>query len=354
MAPTAPARLAWIEAFRGVAASAVVLYHVARHFDANYDMASLKALFQFGHAGVDLFFVISGFVILFVHAGDSGRPERVRHYVERRLTRVLPIYWIAVALMIAKRWAGGHGTPLGDIARAALPVPIFADPLLGVAWTLQYESVFYVAFAVLILNRTAGVTVMAAWLAFIAVAAVWIDASALPEAFWQSYNLEFFAGMAVAYRLRNGNPRRYKAALAAGIVLFAAAAIAEDLGWMDGYGIFARFAYGLPSALIVMGGAESSRRDWPPVPFILRMLGAASYSIYLFHFIFIGILWQVWQATGLDRAIPPAISFGLFSSGAVVAGILISRQVEYPLMRLIRGFSARFLLRKSTGADVLG
>jgi peptidoglycan/LPS O-acetylase OafA/YrhL len=61
-----PAKLGWVEAYRGIAATAVVLYHTARHFDKNYGIPALESVFQFGHAGVDLFFVISGFIILFV------------------------------------------------------------------------------------------------------------------------------------------------------------------------------------------------------------------------------------------------------------------------------------------------
>jgi exopolysaccharide production protein ExoZ len=315
----------------------VVLYHVARHFDANYDMRALKALFQFGHAGVDLFFVISGFIILFVHFNDIGRPEQMGRYAGRRLTRVLPVYWIALTLTICRKWAGGHGTPLGDLAWAIIPLPIIADPVLGVAWTLQYEFVFYLAFCVLILNRAAGLGVIILWLAAVVAAATSAGITSVPEAYWGISNLEFFAGMAVAYRLRNSGVQHYKTALAAGIVLFAIASVTEDLGWMDGYGAFARLAYGLPSALIVLGSAEASRRGSLRVPSILRTLGGASYSVYLFHFTLIGIFWQSWLATGLDKTVPPAIGFVVFVSGAIAAGVAISRLIEYPLMRFVRG-----------------
>jgi exopolysaccharide production protein ExoZ len=314
----------------------VVLYHVARHFDANYDIRSLKALFQFGHAGVDLFFVISGFIILFVHFDDLSKPERLRRYAGRRLTRVLPVYWIALALTICRKWAGGHPTPLGNIAWEIVPLPIFVDPVLGVAWTLQYEFVFYLAFGVMILNRAAGLGVMAIWLAVVMTAATSAGLATVPEAYWGISNLEFFVGMAVAYRLRSSSVRQYKTVLVAGIALFAIAGFSEDLGWMDGYGAFARLAYGLPSGLIVLGSAEASRRGSLRVPSILRTLGGASYSVYLFHFILIGIFWQSWLATGLDKTVPPAIGFVVFASGAIAAGVAISRLIEYPLMRFIR------------------
>ena len=60
-----------------MAATAVVFYHAARHLNKIYGVPALMCVFQFGHAGVDLFFVISGFIILFVHYDDIGRPERL-------------------------------------------------------------------------------------------------------------------------------------------------------------------------------------------------------------------------------------------------------------------------------------
>ena len=119
MTSVSPAKLGWIEAYRGIAATAVVVYHTARHFDKNYGIPGLESVFQFGHAGVDLFFVISGFIILFVHFDDIGRPDRIGHYLSRRLTRLLPAYWVAVALTIAALQLGGHSTAPGDIARSS-------------------------------------------------------------------------------------------------------------------------------------------------------------------------------------------------------------------------------------------
>ena len=123
MTTAPPERLPWIDACRGIAATAVVLYHTARHFDKNYALPALKGVFQFGHAGVDLFFVLSGFIILFVHFDDIGRPQRIQRYVERRLTRVLPAYWVAVAITIGLSLAGGHSIALSDMAWSIMPLP---------------------------------------------------------------------------------------------------------------------------------------------------------------------------------------------------------------------------------------
>jgi peptidoglycan/LPS O-acetylase OafA/YrhL len=78
---TIPWRLGGIEALRGLAAISVIFYHVSRHVNQAFGTPGLVAAFQAGHAGVELFFVISGFIILFVHGQDSGRPRRLGHYI---------------------------------------------------------------------------------------------------------------------------------------------------------------------------------------------------------------------------------------------------------------------------------
>jgi peptidoglycan/LPS O-acetylase OafA/YrhL len=343
--------LGWVEASRGFAATAVVIYHVVRHFNKNYGLPILEHVVQFGHAGVDLFFVLSGFIILFVHYDDIGKPDRIKRYFERRLTRILPAYWVAVTLTIAMVLAGGHLVSLKDVALAILPIPISSEPIVGVAWTLQYEFVFYAMFAVLIFNRRVGIALMLGWLTVIVVSAVWTITLPVPEALYGLFSVEFFAGMAVAYRLRQGSLSNYKIALAAGMVLFAGFAVVEDLGWMDGYGLFARVAYGGACALVILGAAEASRAGFGSVPLILKTLGSASYSLYLFQFVFIGLAWKIWQSVRLDTMFSPLIGCLLFSVVTVVGGIAGSRLVEYPLMGRVRVMIDGPRIRKASVAS---
>lgn len=345
-----PGKLTGIEAGRGIAAVAVVLYHAARHIDKNHATPALLSLFQFGHAGVDLFFVISGFIILFVHLDDIGRPPRLGHYISRRFTRIMPVYWIALAVTVGLSVANGHPFPsLPNLAWSASLLPSHAEPLLGIAWTLQYEVVFYAVFCILILSRVAGMAILLAWLAAIVAAGIGPAPSAIPHSLFALYNLEFLAGMLAAYWLRNHHLPAPRATLTAGTALFAIAAVAENAGLLNGYGDLARLAYGLPSALIVIGTAEASRQGLLAVPGFLRGLGAASYSIYLFQFVFIGIAWKLSLATGLDRLLPPAVIFVLLAASGVAGGVLISRTVEYPLIQLARGRRRKLRVGTATG-----
>ena len=174
-------RLSGIEALRGIAATAVVFSHAARHVDKAFGAPGLITAFQAGHAGVDLFFVLSGFIILFVHRRDIGQPGRLQHYLGRRFNRVMPLYWLVLALTIGMSVAGRHDAPsLPWLLWSAALLPSLSEPLLGIAWTLQFEVVFYAAFAVLIVSRGAGLALLAVWFAWIVAAALGLDSTGVP------------------------------------------------------------------------------------------------------------------------------------------------------------------------------
>ena len=334
-------KLNGIEAARGIAATFVVLYHAARHLNKIYVTPVLMSVFQFGHAGIDLFFVISGFIILFVHYDDIGRPVRLRRYIGRRLSRILPIYWVALALTIILSLGGGHGLPpLIDVAWSALLLPSHAEPLLGIAWTLQFEIVFYTIFCIVIVNRMLGVTVLALWLCWIVLTKFDVSMGGeVPPSLYGVYNIEFFCGMAVAYWLRNRTVLFPKPILLMGVILFAGTGIAENTGLIDGYADMSRLIYGPAAALIVLGAAAAGRGGLMTVPIWLQTLGTASYSIYLFQFVFIGVLWKLWLVLRFADTLPDIASFPVLAIAGVAGGIAMSRLVEYPLMGLIRRIS---------------
>ena len=136
--------------------------------------------------------------------------------------------------------------------------------------------------------------------------------------------------------------------LVAGVILFIATGVVEGMGLLDGYADYSRLAYGVPSAMIILGAAEAGRARKLAIPAPLRVLGFASYSIYLFQFVFIGICWQVWLRTGLDRWVPHVASFPLLAIAGVGGGILMSRWVEHPLICLVRGTNGKTITAKST------
>lgn len=332
-----PAKLLSIELARGVAAIIVVLYHAARHLDKSVGFPLGKQAFQFGHAGVDFFFVISGFIILHVHGDDLGRPDRLGHYASRRFTRIYPIYWVILALTVALALLSGR-VP-SDVAWAATLLPTRGEPLVGVAWTLQHEIIFYAIFAVLIMHRRFGMILLGSWLAVIILAQVGQSVGLMPI-FVSAYNLEFFMGMAAAAWLQRDVVVHPHTLLLAGLWFFGVAAAAEVAGLFDGYAPAARLVYGLSSALVVVGLVAGERSGRFSAASAVPWLGRASYSIYLFHLSFIGLADKLWNRAGLGDWVWGGYAFIVVAG--IGGGVLVSRLVEYPLMRFFRRLPGYF------------
>jgi peptidoglycan/LPS O-acetylase OafA/YrhL len=93
-------KLSGVQTARGVAALTVVLYHATRALSLPQYLGYIPFgnSLGFGHAGVDFFFVLSGFIIMHAHTADIGRPERLYRYMWRRVTRIYPIYWVVTLI----------------------------------------------------------------------------------------------------------------------------------------------------------------------------------------------------------------------------------------------------------------
>jgi exopolysaccharide production protein ExoZ len=315
-------KLSGIEALRGLAASAVVLYHAARYVRRTCDWNLAEKLFQFGHAGVDLFFVISGFVILYAHYDDLGRPNRIAHYAQRRFTRVLPVYWVALLITIA---LSRHLHSSSDLFWSFTLLPHQGNPILGIAWTLKYEVAFYTIFAILILNRIAGIAILGAWLGLVIAGNVFGWGGGDFAQLYNPFCFEFFLGMGAAFAVKENLVPNSAVLLSLGLLLLSGTILLEVTNILDGYSGWARLAYGIPSAIIV---AECT--SWMRIPSVLNVFGKASYSIYLFQFVFIGIVGKIIAGA------TPSIAFAVLSGVGIGGGIVASRYIEFPLIRLVR------------------
>ncbi|MGL4420416.1 MAG: acyltransferase family protein, partial [Gemmataceae bacterium] len=88
-----------VQALRGLACLFVVLYHVAGWEQLVWPRIPVFGFYRyFGFAGVDLFFVLSGFIITHAHWKQIGQPRHLPTYLYRRLSRIYPVYWLALGL----------------------------------------------------------------------------------------------------------------------------------------------------------------------------------------------------------------------------------------------------------------
>ena len=260
-------KLRSIQALRAVAACAVVVLHAVHHIDAPIDRAG------FGAAGVDLFFVISGFIIANVAQGRGAGD-----FLRDRLWRIYPLWWVAVLPWLFM-------VPRGPISVASSVTlwPIYTGgyylPVLEVGWTLSFELLFYLGMALAIATRAA---VPLALYAMFLVGAL-ATSSPLLHFIGSPMALEFLMGIAIARM-----PRRVGFGLFVpiGLALFAltSPAIGEVGASLGSAGALWRaLEWGCPAALIVWGALSLERLFEHGLFDVPVKIGDASYSIYLFH-----------------------------------------------------------------------
>jgi exopolysaccharide production protein ExoZ len=316
-----------IQVLRGFAALAVVVYHSAGATNKYSDFSAPGELFTYGKHGVDLFFVISGFVIYHASSGVSAG-----EFATKRLKRIAPLYWL---LTLAACAFVGVGTMSDQLSAqrviSSLTFTSFAAgrmPLVYVGWTLEYELYFYAVTAICLALSAAP------WAAGIAFLSTMITFGALLKpthslaAFaTNSIMLEFLAGVLLAqlWRDRPGRVELLSFSIACAAVLLAAD--------------FSRLALMLGASALVAAAVWFSRSAPRP----LVQIGNASYSIYLVQVFAIPVVAKVVQRLAPHHH--PYALITLASVAALFAGLLWYRFVERPLLLALNTISVPTGLR---------
>ncbi|HWW27326.1 MAG TPA: acyltransferase [Caulobacter sp.] len=338
---SAPVRqpLTTIQAGRGVASLLVVLFHLTKtifNTPQYWPQGILGNVFLFGHAGVNFFFVLSGFIIFHAHASDLGKPELLGRYAWRRATRIYPPYLLVLAVIVVAyamipSLNTAPPTPT-ELTASILLVGPNDRPPLAVAWTLFHEIAFYAVFAVAIINVRAGVIVGAIWALACAVSLFtpWKEAYPL-----NPLNLLFGFGIVARILVDRQIPG---AVWLAGV----GAALFIGLGLEEVYhpiftGEVRHLLYGAASFLLIVGMARAEFSGRMSAPKWLTFLGDASFSIYLVHYPALSVFAKVFTKLPL----PPIVSFGFMAIGCLAAGSVFYLVVEKPLVRLLNPKTAK-------------
>lgn len=254
-----------IEGCRAIAAILVVFHHAGANIAEPrfYDQIVLNGLLRYLYAGVDFFFVLSGFIIAWMHWSDLGRPERLRRYALRRVLRIYPPYWglllpLVTLYLLVPSIGDPHYRDIGNIVASFALVPYPTPPVIGVAWTLVHEMIFYALFGVVIATGSRGVWLLPAWGALIVAAQAMAPLPFPASIVLSPFNLEFLLGIAAAVWLKGRVVPRPALVAAAGALSFAVLVLAG--GHLPEAQIVLRLAFGIPSALVVLGLVELERQ----------------------------------------------------------------------------------------------
>lgn len=336
-----------IEAARALAALAVVLFHAANLMRVEHlsGHTGLGGFFDFGYVGVDFFFVLSGFIITYVHYRDIGRIERIPSYLWRRFSRIYPIYWVILLLVIGitttARLAMGKG-PGWEIGFSDFTGTVFLlmsedkPKYVGVAWSLQYEIVFYVAFCFLLVNARLGFVIYLAWAGYVFALALNLVQIELPFHLGNAHCLEFLFGVAVGAVARRYDLRASTPLLIVALFAFATAVVFELYGPYGRHSEQGRIVLGFASAAVLMMLVSLENKNTLDTPDWLARIGSVSYSIYLGHIIFINLTYMALLKLGLYHSLPEILIFSTAVFVALGVTILIGLHVELPLVHFLK------------------
>jgi peptidoglycan/LPS O-acetylase OafA/YrhL len=334
-------KLPLIQVLRAVAALAVALHH------AQYDGVLLAKATGLAFepltwlpwsAGVDLFFVISGFIMVHASRDLFGRRDSVATFLARRIARIVPLYWAvsALYLMLALAAPSLLNSAILEpwpVAASFLFVPFerpdgLVQPLYSLGWTLNYEMFFYGLFALVIMQpRRKALTLLAGLLAALATLGAVADLPQ-PVAFWtDGIILEFAFGLLLGHMRAEGV--RLGRMVRAGVAVCGLLILACDL---TALGVPRFLAWGLPAACLIAAAAlgEGTSVRTRSVH-RATALGDASYALYLLH------PFAVRGGRALVTTLGVAELFGVWGYIGVVllasiaAALMVHRLVEKPV-----------------------
>jgi len=317
------------------------LFHIDRKYSGD---PILPDTFLFGMAGVDLFFVISGFIMVYItRQWTGGSWRRLPEFLFARAARIYPLYWIVslVVLIIYlirpdAVFSATPGTP--DFFKSFLLWPDTVSPLLEVGWTLVHEMSFYLIFAlILILPPSRRLWGLWVWgLGVVLGYSVGMSAKN-PELaiLFSPLSLEFILGGLIAHWAYRETPitvSPHVLIIIAGLLFIMAIG---RLGHFPNDPLIRTLFLALPAAMLVLACLLRDQRRLV-CPRILVSLGDWSYSLYLTHILILSLAGRLWSMVRIDGPLDNVIALVFIAIAAVGVSALTYRYIEHPLVNAAR------------------
>ncbi len=356
-----------LDGIRGVAVLAVLLFHYGGgNRSANALVRFVAHVFKAGWAGVTLFFVLSGFLITGILWDSFGRPHWTRNFYARRALRILPLYFLSLAIVLAgAAWAGTLHPALARIwifalflqnmpHLSALASEIPSPFMVFHLWSIAVEEQFYLLWPFLLVlsntRRSAVRLCLAVFvLSFLFRVVIW---TTLPNPLdlWQflltrAGELSLGGALAILYRGTRW-PVVQRWAVPAALASLAAFILSSILAGTADLTNRTQLLLGLPAitvfctALIALALRPGTIQRLMSAAW-LRRIGALSYGIYIFHVLLGNIFRAIAEALCHSRGETAVLAaqFVLVTAGSIAAAWLSFRLFEQPILRLKDRFS---------------
>jgi exopolysaccharide production protein ExoZ len=339
--------LVGVQVLRGVAAMLVVLAHATQMVQGRLGFGEIL---HFGASGVDIFFPISGFVMVITTYKHWGKAGVALDFLARRLIRIVPLYWAATLLKLLATLALPALTsyPVLDawhVTASFLFLPAWnadhlAFPLLPVGWTLNFEMFFYALFTIVLSLRLRPVWWLGAILLFFSVAP-------MPEgmgpfaALAEPMLMEFWAGMLIGWATLTGHKLPAGSGWACMAAAFVALAVSQVLPESTAFA-YRLWVWGFPGCVALLSVIalepvfSKHLAGWP------QRVGDASYAIYLSHGFVLPVVGVAFSKLGLAGQAWGLVAIAAGCAVSAVAGVFVHKVLERPVTRwLTRLFRER-------------
>ena len=337
-----------IQGLRGSAVLLVVFTHMlpteAKY--AKYDFV-VPEFFSIGASGVDLFFLISGFVMVSVTRSAFQSEKAIQKFLYHRIARIYPLYWfyssiILCVYLIQPSFVNSSQGNQVNILASFLLLPQNLLPLVNVGWTLIHEMYFYIAFAMLLfLPRKYLLAELLAWSGIILVGSLYFFGSnnAFLRIYLNPLTFEFIVGCMLGMRYFSrplkGNP---------GVIAFVAVAV-----WGVGYYLFREatgnevpfgwtrvLVFGFPAALALYAALLFEKNHGVIMPSWICKVGDASYSIYLSHVLVLSVVGRFWAFFAAEGYWDNFVMLLVMLAAVLVFGYVSYQYIERVMLRKTR------------------
>lgn len=333
-----------IQTLRAISAMLVALMHLIFFYcdsikyigGSTPKMANFYFFKGFGGCGIQIFFVISGFIMAFLHA--KGETLSFGDFAKRRITRIVPLYWI-VTLFWAFVLVGSPGVPTLHLVNSLLFIPEFDQtPVVGPGWTLNLEMFFYALFGLsaLVFRKS---FLWIAVLFLVTNSVFYITGNYVMRLYSDPIVWNFIAGITIYHVHRSPMIQRESTEIfTIGVIL-----LVSSIFWHlpdDSKGIRQFLPWGVPSMLIVLGAVSMESIGNGMRLFrinILLTMGDASYALYLIHGLcFFGVSNILLYTLKLQELTTPDIAIIVYLLVCCIIAIAVNKFIEKPSIRLTR------------------
>jgi len=335
-------RLDSIQVLRAIAAIAVVFFHtktinLAPTYDFGNAWLNRVDPFNTGQCGVDIFFVISGFIMAMVTNGRHKRKGAFWDFLQKRFIRIIPPYWLWTLFLLflfmlfphlSKRTFECREAILSLLLVPYTPSMAEFSPILSVGWTLQYEIYFYalVGFGLFFPRKNFIVGMGIFFL---------MTTAFLPQRYGPLSRLmadtilwEFFAGVLLFELFKTGKSLPIKLS-----IVFSILAITAFYYFAEKAITSSRFIYwGIPALSLVASFISLEKKISLRIPNILVFLGDSSYTLYLCHIIILSAITRFFVLVGLNKTLPPDVIIILFTTISIICGCILYVISEKPIL----------------------